>query len=110
MTPHEDCVMAASCWRLRAPAPGRVLSMMYLGMRHPKLQICDVARPFGSRACEPRSENIQMAVFDVSICMDKPTVRIDDWAVVPNPASGKYQVLRPGALLVGRAFGHPKMK
>jgi hypothetical protein len=39
----------------------------------------------------------------------KPTARIDDWAVVPNPNTGSYQELRPGNLLVGRVFGHPRM-
>jgi hypothetical protein len=41
--------------------------------------------------------------------MHKPAVRIDDWAVVPNPKTGLYQELRPGNLLVGRVFGHPRM-
>jgi hypothetical protein len=40
----------------------------------------------------------------------KPSVKIDDWACVTNPNSGRYQELRPGNLLVGRVFGHPKMK
>jgi hypothetical protein len=39
----------------------------------------------------------------------KPSVKIDDWACVTKPNTGSYQELRPGNLLVGRVFGHPKM-
>jgi hypothetical protein len=40
----------------------------------------------------------------------KPSVKLEDWAVVPNLKNGKYQELRPGNLLVGRAFGHHRIK
>jgi hypothetical protein len=41
--------------------------------------------------------------------MQKRAVKIDDWAVVPNPNTGIYRELCPGNLLVGRVFGHPRM-
>jgi len=37
----------------------------------------------------------------------KRSVKLEDWAVVP---SRKYQELSPGNLLVGRAFGHRRIK
>jgi hypothetical protein len=40
----------------------------------------------------------------------KPSVKLEDWAVVPSANRGTYQLLRPGNLLVGRAFGHQKIK
>ena len=40
----------------------------------------------------------------------KPSVRLEDWAVVPSANTGSYQELRPGNLLVGRAFGHQRIK
>ena len=40
----------------------------------------------------------------------KPSVKLEDWAVVPSLKDGKYQELRPGNLLVGRAFGHHRIK
>jgi hypothetical protein len=40
----------------------------------------------------------------------KPSVQLEDWAVVPSLKNGKYQELRPGNLLVGRAFGHLRIK
>jgi hypothetical protein len=40
----------------------------------------------------------------------KPQVKLEDWAVVPAQQAGEYQELRAGSLLVGRAFGHPKVK
>ena len=40
----------------------------------------------------------------------KPSVKLEDWAVVPSANSGSYQHLRPGNLLVGRAFGHQRIK
>ena len=40
----------------------------------------------------------------------KPTVKLEDWAVVPVPNSGSYQALRPGSLLVGRVFGHQRIE
>jgi hypothetical protein len=46
------------------------------------------------------------------ICMQtqKPSVKLEDWAVVPAPNSGSYQALRPGNFLVGRAFGHQRIE
>jgi hypothetical protein len=41
--------------------------------------------------------------------MQKPSVKLEDWAVVPGPNSASYQALRPGNLLVGRAFGHQRI-
>ena len=41
---------------------------------------------------------------------DKPAVRLEDWAVVPRQHTGEYRQLCPGNSLVGRAFGHPKMR
>jgi hypothetical protein len=40
----------------------------------------------------------------------KPSVKLEDWAVVPSVNHGQYQELRPGYLLVGRAFGHHRIK
>jgi hypothetical protein len=40
----------------------------------------------------------------------KPSVKLEDWAVVPSANAGTYQELRPGNLLVGRAFGHHRIK
>jgi hypothetical protein len=40
----------------------------------------------------------------------KPSVKLEDWAVVPELNSGSYQALRPGNLLVGRAFGHQRIE
>jgi hypothetical protein len=40
----------------------------------------------------------------------KPAVKLEDWAVVPGPNSGSYESLRPGNLLVGRAFGHQRIE
>jgi hypothetical protein len=40
----------------------------------------------------------------------KPSVKLEDWAVVPSPNSGRYEALRPGNLLVGRAFGHQRIE
>ena len=42
--------------------------------------------------------------------MQKPSVKLEDWAVVPSPNTAAYQELRPGNLLVGRAFGHRKIE
>ena len=40
----------------------------------------------------------------------KPSVELEDWAVVPSLKNGKYEELSPGNLLVGRAFGHRRIK
>jgi hypothetical protein len=40
----------------------------------------------------------------------KRSVKLEDWAVVPSLKNGKYQELIPGNLLVGRAFGHQRIK
>lgn len=40
----------------------------------------------------------------------KPSVKLEDWAVVPSLNSGSYQALGPGNLLVGRAFGHQRIE
>jgi hypothetical protein len=40
----------------------------------------------------------------------KPSVKLEDWAVVPGLNAGSYQALRPGNLLVGRAFGHQRIE
>ena len=42
--------------------------------------------------------------------MQKPSVTIENWAVVPGPNTAGYQSLRPGNLLVGKVFGHPKIE
>jgi hypothetical protein len=39
----------------------------------------------------------------------KPSVKLERWAVV-NLNSRGYQALRPGNLLVGRAFGHQRIE
>jgi hypothetical protein len=39
----------------------------------------------------------------------KPSVKIENWAVVPGLNTAGYQSLRPGNLLVGKVFGHPKI-
>jgi hypothetical protein len=40
----------------------------------------------------------------------KPSVKLEDWAVVESANTATYQQLGPGNLLVGRAFGHHKIK
>jgi hypothetical protein len=40
----------------------------------------------------------------------KPSVKLEDWAVVPSASPGSYEGLGPGKLLVGRAFGHDRIK
>ena len=40
----------------------------------------------------------------------KPSVKLEDWAVVPGLNSASYQALRPGNLLAGRAFGHQRIE
>ena len=40
----------------------------------------------------------------------KPSVKLEDWAVVPSATVGSYRELQPGNLLVGRAFGHQRIK
>src|ERR1700739_317475 len=40
----------------------------------------------------------------------KPSVKLEDWAVVPSLHSASYQALQPGNLLVGRAFGHQRIE
>lgn len=40
----------------------------------------------------------------------KPSVKLEDWAVVVKANTGTYQRLQPGNLLVGRAFGHRKIE
>jgi len=39
----------------------------------------------------------------------KPSVKIEEWAVVPGLNTASYQDLRPGNLLVGKVFGHPRI-
>ena len=40
----------------------------------------------------------------------KPQVKLENWAVVPEQRTGEYQELRPGNALVGRVFGHPRIQ
>jgi hypothetical protein len=40
----------------------------------------------------------------------KPQVKLENWAVVPERRTGEYQELQPGNALVGRAFGHPRIQ
>jgi hypothetical protein len=40
----------------------------------------------------------------------KPSVKLEDWAVVPSANTSSYRELQPGNLLVGRAFGHERIK
>src|ERR1700733_6838265 len=40
----------------------------------------------------------------------KPSVKLEDWAVVESANTASYQPLGPGNLLVGRAFGHQRIK
>jgi hypothetical protein len=39
----------------------------------------------------------------------KPSVRLEDWAVVTSANRGTYEELRPGNRLVGRAYGHHRI-
>jgi hypothetical protein len=39
----------------------------------------------------------------------KPSVRLEDWAVVTSANRGAYEELRPGNRLVGRAYGHHRI-
>jgi hypothetical protein len=40
----------------------------------------------------------------------KPSVKIENWAVVPGLNIAGYRALRPGNLLVGKVFGHPRIE
>jgi hypothetical protein len=40
----------------------------------------------------------------------KPPVKLEDWAVVESANTASYQPLEAGNLLVGRAFGHQRIK
>ena len=53
---------------------------------------------------------IQMNDEDPSMRTEKPSVRLEDWAVVESTNTASYQPLGPGSLLVGRAFGHQRIK
>jgi hypothetical protein len=39
----------------------------------------------------------------------KPSVRLEDWAVVTRANRGAYEALGPGNRLVGRAYGHHRI-
>jgi hypothetical protein len=39
--------------------------------------------------------------------MEKPVVKIEDWAVVESLVPPNYENLQPGRRLVGYVFGHP---
>lgn len=39
----------------------------------------------------------------------KPVVKMEDWAVVSSVMSGGYEEAKPGNLLLGKVFGHPRM-
>ena len=41
---------------------------------------------------------------------EKPSVKLEDWAVVESKNTASYQPLGPGNLLVGRAFGHQRIQ
>jgi hypothetical protein len=41
--------------------------------------------------------------------MQKPLVKLENWAVVRG-LTMSYQELKPGSLLVGKVFGHPKIQ
>jgi hypothetical protein len=55
-------------------------------------------------------DRIQVDGKDPPMQTQKPSVKLEDWAVVPSLNSGSYQALRPGNLLVGRAFGHQRIE
>jgi hypothetical protein len=40
----------------------------------------------------------------------KPSVKLEDWAVVPSANPVSFEGLEPGKLLAGRAFGHERIK
>ncbi|HTZ57812.1 MAG TPA: hypothetical protein VMB49_06945 [Acidobacteriaceae bacterium] len=40
----------------------------------------------------------------------KPSVKLEDWAVVTSANRGTYHELRPGNRLVGRAYGHRRIR
>jgi hypothetical protein len=39
----------------------------------------------------------------------KPSARLENWAVVESENIASYQVLRAGSLLVGKVFSHPRI-
>jgi hypothetical protein len=39
----------------------------------------------------------------------KPSARLENWAVVPSGNIATYKELRAGNLLVGKVFGHPRI-
>jgi hypothetical protein len=40
----------------------------------------------------------------------KPFVRLEGWAVVAGGNRGSYEILRPGNLLLGKAYGHQRIR
>jgi hypothetical protein len=44
------------------------------------------------------------------ICLQTQSVKLEGWAVVAGENRGGYEELRPGNVLVGRAYGHQKIK
>jgi hypothetical protein len=54
-------------------------------------------------AFRPAASNFR----EVNMRAQKPSVRIEDWAVLQSPRSGEYKELGSGSLLVGKVFGHP---
>lgn len=44
------------------------------------------------------------------IRLQTQSVKLEDWAVVAGENRGTYKQLRPGKLLTGRAYGHPRVK
>lgn len=41
--------------------------------------------------------------------MQKPSARLENWAVVASADIAIYQTLREGNLLVGKVFNHPRI-
>jgi len=46
----------------------------------------------------------------LSMQTQKPSVKIENWAVVQSLNIADYRSLRPGNLLVGKVFGHPRIE
>jgi hypothetical protein len=44
---------------------------------------------------------------DDSMPKQKPSARLENWAVVESANIASYQALRAGSLLVGKVFSHP---
>jgi hypothetical protein len=86
--------------RQLAPAPAHAKKLHYI--------VTVRIRPLTSFPCSTRTAS-NLLKGD-SMRTHVASVKLEDWAVVPSANPGSYEVLQPGNLLVGRAFGHQRIK